>query len=690
MTAPTTHIKLDAPPTWLPPELRGPGRIVHTFRFTKGERQIFRKRKKIKPSEWVEKHRTVSGKISLLPGPWRNSVTPHLVGIMDAAFYDSVETTIVCKTPQSGVTEAFLNCIGYAIDRAPGPAMCVFNDKDTTEENFEDRIGPMIKSSQRLRSYLTGYDDDVSMHKINLKHMILYSGWATSIGKASNKPVRYLSMDEIDKYQSKLKNETASWLLFEARTTTFQRSRMAKIWKFSTPSIESGPIWQALTHEAQVIFDYWVVCPKCGELQLMRFSRETFKWPEDERDPAKIDSHNLAWYECPFCHAHWNDTLRDQACRAGMWRSRLTDEQKEAGDKPIELFEYLDRFRPKKIGFHCPSWISYFITLSKIAASFLKGQQDLKRGFYEAFKDFRNKYEAIPWKQVVTSSSEEKILKARCGLPPQTVPEEAIALTFGADVQKHGFWFAVRAWAADMTSWLIHYGFVATWNEPENIIYNTAYPIQNSDRSMRIFRACFDTGGGKKYDNMTMTEETYFWILKNRNRGGVAIWGTKGSSNPLPGMLKLGETIISTPSGKKLPGGLRILSIDTNKAKDQFHYRLGLAAEGLPGGAYLHSETGRDYASQINAEVKEIDQKGHEVWVNPHGRPNHLLDADLLACACAEMEFPGGGIRLVAEAMKRRESEHAQTVEAQGPMQEKHRENWLSGGRFNRPGWLSR
>lgn len=687
MQALSNHIKIDSPPQWLPPELRGKGKIVHTFRFTKGERQVFKKRKKIRPSVHAERHRVVSGKMSALPGPWRNRITPHLVGIMDASFHDSVEMVIVCKTPQSGVTEAIFNCIGYAIDRDPGPAMCVYNAKDIAEENFRDRLIPMIQSSRRLRSYLTGYDDDISQHRINLKHMIVHAGWATSLASSSNKPARYLSLDEVDKYAVSLKNETASWLLFEARTTTFRWNR--KIWKFSTPSIESGPIWQALTHEAQVIFDYWVVCPKCGWWQLMTFSKETFKWPEDVRDLEQIRSKNLAWYECPHCHERWNDTLRDQACRAGQWRSRPTEEQKKVGEKPIELFEYLDRFMPKKIGFFAPSWISYFVSLSQIAAAFMKGQQDLKRGYYEAFKDFKNKYEALPWKQIVTSSTEEKILKARCDVKPQTVPDDAIILTFGADVQKHGFWFAVRAWAAVMTSWLIHYGFVATWEDIENILYNTAYPITGSDRSMRIMRACIDTGGGSKYENTTMTEETYFWLIKNRGRGGVALWGTKGASNPLPCMLRLGEGLTSTPNGKKLPGGLRIISVDTQKAKDQFHYRLGLAAEGLPGGAYLHSETGADYAAQINAEVKEIDPKGREVWTNPHGRPNHLLDADLLSCACAEMEFPGGGIRLIAEAMKRRETERAQAPKIQDH-DDLPNETWLSSGKFNRPRWFKR
>jgi phage terminase large subunit GpA-like protein len=214
----------------------------------------------------------------------------------------------------------------------------------------------------------------------------------------------------------------------------------------------------------------------------------------------------------------------------------------------------------------------------------------------------------------------------------------------------------VRAWTAELTSWLIHYGFLETEDDVDKLIYESSYPVGDTGRTMRIFRACKDTGGGEKYEGMSMTEEAYYWLIKNRGRGGVAVWGTKGASNSLPGMLKIGEPILSTPSGKKLPAALRLLHIDTHKAKDQYHYRLQLAAQedtrNLPGAAFLHSGTGADYAEQILAEEKQIVDKGAEEWVNPHQRPNHLLDAEILASVCVEMEFPGGGLRLLADRLR--------------------------------------
>jgi len=635
-------------PQWLPPSLLANKKEIRfRFRMPKSAHRILRKHKKIPVSQWAEKYRYVT--MSVLPGRWKNDVTPYLAGIMDASFFPSVQKTILCKAPQVGGTEAILTCIGYAIDRDPGSVLMIYPDELTGRENNQDRIQPMLVASPRLKSYLTGSDDDTGMMRIKLTHMPIYIAWARSASRLANKPIRYVVFDETDKYPDTAgKRETDPISLGEARTITYQHNR--KIWEISTPTIETGIIWKALTLEAQVIFDYHVTCPFCGHQHRMLF--KNIKWPRETEpdtdgqchslEAETIESEKLAWYECPSCATHWTDYDRDCAVKSGVWRDR---------NNAIELMEYLRTRKPAKIGFHIPSWISPFVSLSTVAAAFIKGQTDINK-----LKDFANKHAAEPWKLTVVSKNEAGILAARTDLPPQIVPEDAIALTCGVDVQLHGFWFVVRAWTPVLTSWNIHYGFLPTWEDVERLIYETGYPIGDTGRTMRIFRACVDTGGGKKYEDMTMTEETYYWLLKNRGRGGVAVWGTKGASNPLPNMLRLGESIMSTPSGKKLPAALRLLHIDTSKAKDQYHYRLQLATaedtRHLPGAAFLHSGTGSDYSAQILAEEKQLDEKGAEEWVNLHQRPNHLFDAEILAGACVEMEFPGGGLRLIAERLR--------------------------------------
>ncbi len=651
-------IRIPRSAPWLPPSLlTGPEEIRFRYRPCEAVRKGLHHGQRRRASAWCEQHRIVT--LSSRPGRWKNATTPYLAGIMDASFHPAVRRIVICAAPQTGKSESVYNCIAVAIDQDPGPVLMVYPDEKTSDDNCADRIQPMIRKSPRLRSYMTGIEDDFGKKGIKLVHMPIYFGWARSASSLANKPCKYAINDEVDKYpETTGRKETTPILLTQARLTTYIGQE--KHWLLSTPTVENGPIWKEYLG-AQVRFDYWVVCPFCRTRQQMVFAQ--IKWRHQQtpaadgrchsEDPERIEAEGLAWYECPHCGAAWNEYDRDLAVRAGGWRERVgVDPEAETAPPPgLGLEECLKRKRPAKIAFHIPSWLSTFVPFGKVAASFLRGIGDIQE-----FKDFCNKHKAEPWRPAVVSKSQAEVLAARCDLPPQTVPERAIALTAGVDVQQHGFWFAVRAWAPDLTSWLVHYGFLATWEDVERLLFETAYPAAvDGGRPMRIFRACVDTGGSRKFEDMTMTEETYFWLIKNRGRGGVALWGTKGSSTPLPGMLSLGKGIVSTPAGKKLPGVIRLLSVDTAKAKDQYHFRLKLASrEGtrdLPGAAFLHDGVGLDYVAQILAEEKQADDKGREIWVNVHGRPNHLLDADCLAGACVEMEFPGGGLRLIADRL---------------------------------------
>jgi phage terminase large subunit GpA-like protein len=282
---------------------------------------------------------------------------------------------------------------------------------------------------------------------------------------------------------------------------------------------------------------------------------------------------------------------------------------------------------------------------------------------------FVNSALSEPWRERVLKINESSILKARCDLPAMHVPKTAIALTCGIDAQRSGFWFVVRAWARNWQSWLIHYGHVATWLELERLLFETWYPVAGDpERAMRIWRAAIDTGGTRFGDmDISMTEEAYYWIRQNKGRG-CPIWGTKGSSRPLDVKARFGKPLDKTPSGKPLPGGIQIALLDTEKLKDLYHFRLNQAIEqGDTMPAYLHEETGDDYAKQITAEEKRIEN-GLQVWKQLR-QDNHLFDAEVISMALAEPEWIGGGVNLLMprEDMSRRGR----------PRENKSRSGWI-------------
>lgn len=609
------------------------GRLAVDVQFSKAERKRLRKKKQIKPSVWAEKHRVLVK--SRLPGLWKNDVTPYLVGIMDVMALPYVREVCICKAPQTGVSEATMNFIGSRIDLAAGDVLYTFPDQKLTNENFDDRIQPMIKNSARLRSYLTGGKKDMTQGRINLQHMTLYGAWASSVATISNKPIRYAVSDEIDKpgFGSSRAEASPLDLIAKRLITFYDVSTHVKI---SSPSIETGNIWIEMTENAEVVFDFHVRCPHCDHMQLMQMDR--IRWDGGSKaDRKKIKKDRLAWYECANCGERWDDRLRDQAVAGGDWIAR---------DMAVSLATYCELYRPHSIGFHLPGWLSHFVSLSDCAASFLRGLESR-----EKLKDHMNGVEALPWKEyeVIANQTEETVLACKCDLPPQTVPESAVALTCGIDVQKVGFWYSVRAWAQDYTSWNIAHGHLGTWADVERLLFDTPFPVQNSEHVMRIWRAGIDTGGGK-YTDISSTEETYLWLQDHMGfADGCRVWGIKGASNALPSKMKLGSVLTRTPSGRNLKMGLRLIMADTNKSKDLFYDRMDKARSGRTGGAWLHSETGLDYAAQIAAEQKQEDGKGNESWVQIGSRDNHFIDCEYISCLLADWEWPGGGVNLLMD-----------------------------------------
>ncbi|UIJ38710.1 phage terminase large subunit family protein [Desulfobaculum bizertense] len=615
MKSQTRQVRVDKLPGWLPESvreavLRQAGQ-THVFQFSQGERKVFRRRKPIPVSEWAERHRVVHQ--SSIPGRWHNDVTPYMTGIMDASFFPSVETIIICKTPQTGGSEAIHNCMAYAIDRAPGPAMYVFPDRITAKENAQDRIAPMLEASPRLRTYLTGQADDTSSLRLNLAHMTIYLGWSGSVSRLGNKPIRYLVLDELDKYQNP-KNEASSESLAEKRTTTWRRKR--KIWKISTPTIEGGPIWRAFGEEAQAKFDFWVRCPHCGTWQLMNFDR--IKWPQEDeikQEPELVLSKRLAWYECETCGACWDDNDRDKAVRLGQWRARGTG---------LELSAHLKTNRPAKIGFHIPSWLSYFVSLSEIAAAFLRWK---KSGNRDDLKDFMNQYKAEPWRAYDVQRSEDAILELCDDRPRGIVPgclkdgtPRVAALVAGGDTQHRYFRYVIRAfgWGGEKESWLVQAGSVPTFEALEQVLFKNVY-LDADGKEYRVRLAVQDAMG-------TRTKDVYSFCARHR-----------GKVFPYQGKRTLATPVQYSPQefypGTKLriPGGLVLWKVDTTFFKNDLAAKLQILPED-PGAFHLYNGISDEYAREMTAEYYDDEKL---CWMCPDNKDNHFWDCEVMALVAA-------------------------------------------------------
>jgi phage terminase large subunit GpA-like protein len=579
-----------------------------------------------------------------MQGRWRNESVPYAVEPMDTLDLPHVRRVILMWAPQTGKTQVAFNFLGRRIDQEPGSCMYVGPDEKVTKRIARKRIIPMFRRTPRLAELLGDTISDtttLAVQFINGADLML--AWATSAAEISSESIEVLIRDELDKWPAYAGREADPISLTDVRTNSYPYTK--KILDLSTPADESKYIGKEVENEADEIRRHFAVCPICKEPQIMHFGQ--FDWPKNITEPRKIVRERLADYQCEACGMHWDDHLRDLAVRKGYWKA----------DNPVD--------RPQVVAFHLPSWYSPSVSLSSVVAAYLRGLEDPAK-----LMTFITQHKAEVWKESVTPKKEDKILEHRTDLPPLIVPAEAVALTSGIDVQKFGFWFVVRAWAEDLTSWLIQYGFLTDWAGIETLLFKTAYRVQNSESTMEIWRAAMDTGGGLTDDNVwTRTEEIYQWLREN---GRGRVFGTKGSSRPQ--LQRIRPTIIDKlpRSNLIIPGGLELRLIDSAAFKEIIHWRLERGMEPVkdPNGIkigerpqsqrfFLHADTGQDYASQLLAEELCKDRRGKKYWKRVR-TANHLLDAECGAAACVDGSWLPS-LKMLANYLKMQKGQAANT-----------------------------
>jgi len=595
------------------------------------------------PSEWAERYRFLSSQAQER-GRLNLDRTPYIRGIIDAPFDLGCSEVVFCKPAQVAGTEAMVSALGYYAHFEAAAIGVVLADEKTADYVGRERIQAMFEDSPDLSRLINSERFSKTEIKL-LNGAFLQVVWASSVAQLGTKNFRVMINDEVDKpgYYAKSKEGSALSLSDERTESYYNYLR----WYLSTPTLETGNIW-TLLNASDVVFDFHVKCPKCGRAQPLVWSQEHADgfnkglyrgangrryrlggvvW-KGGRDATRAQIRR-AGYKCGGCGKVWTTAQKNRAVARGEWVPRTK--------QPAQII---------RAGFHINRLYSLLGVSGDIPKLVRAWTKAVKSGDPKQKQGFINSTLAEPWKETVagTDKTVAEILRAKCDLPPQTVPEAAVALTCGVDVQKFGFWFAVRAWSWDFTSWLIHYGFLPTWESLEQLLFATRYPIQGGNRTAGIWRAAIDTGGGK-FEDLSMTEKAYWWIREHGRGKSCAVWGTKGASRPIVGRVHIGKALDKTPSGKALPGGLQIILLNTDTLKDAFHYRLNQAREGAVQAAYLHAGTGIDYAQQIKAEEKRINDKGLEEWVQV-GTDNHLLDAEIAAHACADPEWIGGGVNL--------------------------------------------
>nr|DAN14647.1 MAG TPA: terminase large subunit [Caudoviricetes sp.] len=581
------------------------------------ELKAFKPPERYTVSEWADNFRVLTS-VSAEPGRWRTNRTPYLKEPMDRFTDPLIEKIVLCFGAQLGKTETELNMIGYALDQTSSPTMMVYPTDTIAKFASDKRVQPMIKS---VKSINDKFDENSKLLELdfnNGNYMVLVG--ANSPSSLSSRSIKYLFFDEIDKYPAFAGKEADPIKLATERTKTFIDKKIVMV---STPTVESGNIWQAFM-SANERRQYYVPCPHCGVSQTLKFKQ--IKWPEEHNDNADM-IRDTAYYECEHCGERIYDKHKMEMLRRGEWRA-VNESQSKV----------------RSVSYHLSSIYSPWVTFGDVAYEFKNS-----KGTPATLMNFINSWLAEPWKSSKTKSTQNMEF-TQSNYPCGVVPDKAVLLIASVDVQLDHFWWEVRAYAPGVKSYLIDYGQASTWEDLEEIIINREYPSEYGE-SRQVMKAGIDSG--------FRTDEVYQFC----SRFPEVCIPVKGSSNHST----MAAPYTMTSLEKGVVGGLKLYVLNTDYWKDFIFARMIRPAD-EDGTIHLYKECPQEYSDHLRSEEKQEIRNVKTGAVTVQWKPltshpvNHLLDTCTYNAAVADI----AGVKYLVEPADYEETEEVETYEEYG------------------------
>ena len=188
-------------------------------------------------------------------------------------------------------TSVLVNFLGYIADVDPGPVLVVEPRSEDAKALSKDRVAPMFRNTPCLKGKLAAVksrdSNNTALHKVftNGSGHITFTGAISPSGLVM-RPIRYLLLDEVDRYPLSAGSEGDPVSLALQRTGEFDHNK--KVIMCSTPTVDGESRIQAAWNTSDQR-EYFVPCPLCNHFQILVFSDGTdggLVWPEGEPEKA--------------------------------------------------------------------------------------------------------------------------------------------------------------------------------------------------------------------------------------------------------------------------------------------------------------------------------------------------------------------------------------------------------------------
>jgi phage terminase large subunit GpA-like protein len=606
------------------------------------------------PSEWAEKHRTLTSAVSTRQGKFKYNQVPYLKEVIDCLSpFHPAKVIAVMKGSQVGFTEGvIMNGIPWLIKHNPGNIIMTSASDDLSKELIEGRLDQAIQSTGiqhlirpnvlRKRNQRTG---DTSKYK-EFSGGRLYVGGTNATNKLSRqRSIKYGFFDDWDAAPISDKVQGSLFDILQKRFSTAKNSM--KQFYISTPETRPSNIEEVYLKGDQR--KWHVPCPRCGDyIQLI--------WNDKNKDGEKIGIlfdiddkgtliKNSVRYKCQKCGGEFKEKHKFAMNLKGKWIPTAT---------------------PEREGYY-----SYHMT-NLIAAPFMFGWTDFAYEWASAHADgnvrksklkvFFNQTLGLPWEEKKTELKASLLSGNTRGYSINLIPREQsikdsngdiILITCACDlngtIDDARLDYEVVGHSENGSIYAINHGSIGTYqpkkkkdgrklwtyrNKEKNNVWDFFYnEIINQDyaaddsTAMRIFMTGVDTGYYTHYAN------TFIDSCK----GNVV--GVKGASVTGDKYFKVGNNVrMFKPSADKSKNYILQVEALKDKLAERISLKWSNIEQPQPPG-FLNFPTPAKgkytvpgYFKQYEAEEKilETNEDGEVTgykWTRKHSSmANHYFD----------------------------------------------------------------
>lgn len=548
-------------------------------------------------SEFADANRVLVSLTSSEPGPFRSDRTPYSIEWQDAACCPWVRQVSIMASTQVGKTETLNNVILYAVVEDPGPIMVVLPRNVDVPGVGEMRLRPMFDACARSRAEMTSSVHDLKNRQMVFRRSVVYLRSSQSPADLASAPVRYVFLDEVDKYPRWSGREGSPISLALERQNTFWN---AIAYVTSTPTTRDGNIHKQFIDGDQR--RYWVPCPHCSAMQVLRWDRVRL----GTTDLAEMRATRAAWYECEKCGQRIEDHHKRSMLARGLWvpHGRGVDEWRAASQSD----------RASHRSYHLWAAYSPWLRWSDLAIAFLKSKRDP-----EAFQNFVNSTLAEVWEEQVERPQAAQVEAAVVqGFKFGTAPEGVVVATAGIDVQRDHLWCVVRGWGQTGRSWLLWAGRVPTF---EDLAVLLNQPWTSAKAPVRL----------AFIDSRFRREEVLDFV-----RAHPSAKMSVGVDRRTPVDFSTYRIGKHPRTGATLPQSQVVWSITVNRFKDVVASMMA-----QPEQWHLPDDVPAEYCEQVVSEHKVRVRSGNrerEIWtIQPGKKDNHLWDCEVYAVAAGRV-----------------------------------------------------